>query len=193
MQFGIWNVSLCVCLKGRGEATSSHQWPLYPMVWTHSPFSFQLCDVWTPPPETHLFTSGSSSATEQASQGAITLPSWGKQTDSRSMPSADITLVQSRSVSQSLPTSSLGTHSGEDAFPTQVLTLDGSCLEETENGSLLWCLERLVHTPGLAAVCSTYHCLILIKAWQPLQDRGPQPLGPTPGPPVRSAAALDEK
>lgn len=134
-----------------------------------------------------------SSATEQASQEVITLPSWGKQTFpvNTTRKSADIALVQSRSVSQSFSMGFPGTHSGENAFPTQVLTLDGSCLEEAVDDSLLWCLERLVHTHGLAAVSSTYCCLILIKAWRSLQDRGAQPLGPRPLPPVRSAAALD--
>lgn len=135
MQFGIWNLYVSVWKGEAGpQVAAGGHYTLWCGHTALSLFSYVMSELH------HLrficLLKALSSATEQASQVAITLPSWRK-TYSRSMPSADIALVQSRSVPQSLSTSSPGIHSGENMFSTGVLILDGSCLEETVNDSLL--------------------------------------------------------
>ena len=135
MQFGIWNLYVSVWKGEAGpQVAAGGHYTLWCGHTALSLFSYVMSELH------HLrficLLKALSSATEQASQVAITLPSW-KKTYSRSMPSADIALVQRRSVPQSLSTSSPGKHSGENMFSTGVLILDGSCLQETVNASLL--------------------------------------------------------
>lgn len=111
MQFGIWNVSLCVCLKGEvGPQVATEEVATIPGLDTQPfPFSYVMSELH--PPETHLFTSGSVLSYRAGLSGGNNPAKLGKADvfPVNAIP-ADITLVQSRSVPQSL-SGSPGTHS----------------------------------------------------------------------------------